>query len=295
VVTAGTAPQNTAPPTVSGLAQEGRTLTSTSGSWTGTAPSYSYQWQRCDSGGNGCADIAGASTSSYLVSGADVGATLRSQVTATNTAGSASQPSAASALIASAGPSTPLLDDFNRPDNSGPPGPSWSHLIVSATTASNDFRIVGGRITGIANSNADYWNVQPFGPDCEAWVTVAVKPSSDGDTVALGLRFQNPQLSTANGYQGYFYNKTGTDTYQIGKRTNGSFSALASVTGPELQAGDRLLFRASGSTLELWLQHANSWTLVLTTSDSSYAGAGYLTLTGRNTVERLDDFGGGTR
>jgi len=294
VVTAGTAPQNTAPPVVTGIAQETRTLTTTSGTWTGVpTPSYSYQWERCV-GAVVCSPIAGATASTYVVVSADVGSTLRSVLTATNVVGSANQASAITATVTPAGPSTSLLDDFNRADNTGPPGPSWTHLIVSSTAASNDFHITSNRITGISGSNADYWNVQQFGPNAEVWVTVAVKPSADQDTVALGLRFQNPNLSTANGYQGYFYNRTGTDTYQIGKRTNGSFSALASVTGPELSAGDQLLFRAVGSTLELWRQHTGTWALVLSASDSSYSGAGYLTLTGRNTVERLDDFGGGT-
>jgi RHS repeat-associated protein len=42
------APLNTSPPVLSGTASQGQTLTSTSGTWTGTAPiSYGYQWQRC--------------------------------------------------------------------------------------------------------------------------------------------------------------------------------------------------------------------------------------------------------
>src|SRR5207249_2883835 len=40
-------------PVISGTAQVGQTLTSSTGTWNGTQPlSYSYQWYRCDSGGN---------------------------------------------------------------------------------------------------------------------------------------------------------------------------------------------------------------------------------------------------
>src|SRR5262249_34485784 len=55
----GTAPVNSAPPAISGAAKEGQTLTLTAGSWTGASPlTFSYQWQRCDSNGNGCVGIA---------------------------------------------------------------------------------------------------------------------------------------------------------------------------------------------------------------------------------------------
>jgi hypothetical protein len=127
------------------------------------------------------------------------------------------------------------------------------------------------------------------------WVTVAAKPAADLEMVALGLRFQNPGAATGSGYQVYFQNRTGTDQYGIYKRVNGALSAaLKSVTGPELQAGDQLLFRAVGTTLELWLGHAGVWTKLLSASDSTYTSGGYLTLTSKNTVVRLDDFGGGT-
>jgi RHS repeat-associated protein len=42
-----TAPGNTAPPTISGSAFVGSTLTGTTGSWANSPTSYSYQWQRC--------------------------------------------------------------------------------------------------------------------------------------------------------------------------------------------------------------------------------------------------------
>ena len=53
------APANVTLPVVSGTQQDGQTLTTTLGGWTGTAPlDYDVQWQRCDSAGNNCADIA---------------------------------------------------------------------------------------------------------------------------------------------------------------------------------------------------------------------------------------------
>ena len=77
-------------PTISGTAQDGQTLTASPGSWTGTQPiTYAYQWRRCNTSGASCADIAGATGSSYLATSADVGSTMRVVVTATNSAGTA--------------------------------------------------------------------------------------------------------------------------------------------------------------------------------------------------------------
>ena len=80
-------PSNVTVPVVSGTVQDGQTLTTTLGSWNGTAPlDYDVQWQRCDSAGNNCADIAGATAWSYVLTSADVGARIRSEVTASNDA-----------------------------------------------------------------------------------------------------------------------------------------------------------------------------------------------------------------
>jgi hypothetical protein len=98
----GTPPANTAPPVVSGTAQQGATLTTSNGSWSGGPTSYAYQWRRCDQGGGACADIGSANAASYVAQAADVGFTLRAVVTATNTAGSSSATSAPTGVIAAA-------------------------------------------------------------------------------------------------------------------------------------------------------------------------------------------------
>ncbi len=91
-VVAAAPPVNTALPIVSGTARDGQTLVTSNGAWTGTPPlTYTYQWRRCDAAGNGCADIAGATGGSYLQTPADVGATLRVVVTATNAGGTAAR------------------------------------------------------------------------------------------------------------------------------------------------------------------------------------------------------------
>ena len=55
---ATSAPVNTGAPVVSGMALQGQTLSSSTGSWSNGPTSYAYQWRRCDSSGANCADIA---------------------------------------------------------------------------------------------------------------------------------------------------------------------------------------------------------------------------------------------
>jgi hypothetical protein len=99
------APVNTAAPKISGTAQQGQTLSVTTGTWTSSSTlSYTYQWRRCDNKGNGCANIGGADTSSYLLKNADVGNTVRARVTAKNTDGSTAATSDQSDVVTSATP-----------------------------------------------------------------------------------------------------------------------------------------------------------------------------------------------
>ena len=100
-------PQNTSAPTVSGIAAVGKTLTTTNGSWN-YASSYGYQWQRCDASGANCANISGATASTYTTVSADQGSTLRSVVTATNSSGSASANSVATSVILQYAPPTTI-------------------------------------------------------------------------------------------------------------------------------------------------------------------------------------------
>ena len=92
-------PESTGPPTIAGSAQQGQTLTASQGTWTNSPSSYAFQWQRCDSAGNNCSSISGATASSYVLTTVDVGSTIRIRVTASNSAGSASATSSQTAIV----------------------------------------------------------------------------------------------------------------------------------------------------------------------------------------------------
>jgi hypothetical protein len=101
------APANTGVPTITGTPAQGSVLTANPGTWTGAGPiTKTYQWQRCDSDGAHCVDIAGATGSTYTPGADDAGHTIRVIVTGTNAGGSTSKPSDPTAVVPAVVPNT---------------------------------------------------------------------------------------------------------------------------------------------------------------------------------------------
>ena len=99
-------PVNMSRPTTTGEAIVGQTLVASAGSWSGTTPiTFAFVWKRCDRSGGNC--YGNATGRTWVVKNGDVGSTLRVQVTAKNSEGSASALSVATAVVRSAGPSAP--------------------------------------------------------------------------------------------------------------------------------------------------------------------------------------------
>jgi hypothetical protein len=93
------APSNSAVPTISGTAQQGQALSASKGTWSGEPTGYTYQWQRCNSVGAECVNIAGAATSSYTLVEADFQHEIVVKVTADNAGGTASAVSTATSKV----------------------------------------------------------------------------------------------------------------------------------------------------------------------------------------------------
>lgn len=97
----GILPKNTTLPAIGGLLKNGALLSVSNGTWTGSEPiAFTYQWQLCNALGGGCANIAKATGSTFLLGVLDIGGTLRTIVTATNAAGSTPASSPVTGLIA---------------------------------------------------------------------------------------------------------------------------------------------------------------------------------------------------
>ena len=132
VLTVAVVPANTALPAISGTATVGSTLTAGTGTWTENPTSYAYDWRRCDAAGASCTPI-GATGSTYVVAAADLGATLRVAVTATNASGSA--PAAALSAATAAVPRPPPAAAHGGGSSGGGSSERWRWRLPAAAAA----------------------------------------------------------------------------------------------------------------------------------------------------------------
>ncbi len=100
-------------PAIAGTAQQGVTLSVSSGNWDNDPTQFGYVWEDCDGTGTVCNPISGAaSANAYALQSTDVGSTIEVVVTASN-AGGGNQ--------ATSGPDGPVLPAAPVADTSGPP------------------------------------------------------------------------------------------------------------------------------------------------------------------------------
>ena len=98
-IAAGLVPAGLETPEIAGAVAVGEVLTVSTGTWSGAATTFTYQWQRCDAAGAGCVDVAGATGVTYRLTAADAHSTLRANVTAAGRFGHGTAPSALSAVV----------------------------------------------------------------------------------------------------------------------------------------------------------------------------------------------------
>ncbi|HEY7422171.1 MAG TPA: hypothetical protein VH541_09170, partial [Gaiellaceae bacterium] len=247
---AQTPPANTQAPQISGTAAVGQQLQASPGTWSGApAPTFTYQWQRCDSSGNNCNPIQGATNTTYTVTNADAGSTLNVAVTGTNNAGSAQATSAATGLVPqpnsllphSTPPTAPVLDNFNRAN--GSVGSNWAVMHAGSFSAMNVANNVAVDPGSASQYAWNYWSAATFGPDVEAYATVAT--NSGNDVLRIGARV-NVNSST---YSGYFVSIAATGTWSILRITNGTVTTLQTGVTDPVSSGDQIGIRIVGSVI----------------------------------------------
>src|SRR5262245_61382457 len=76
IAASAAAPVNNTPPKIVGVARVGQVLTGQRGDWS-NVNHYVLAWRRCNTSGNGCNDIAGATSDQYQLTAADEGHRIR--------------------------------------------------------------------------------------------------------------------------------------------------------------------------------------------------------------------------
>ena len=203
VATARTAavPNNTSPPTITGTAREGNTLTAHNGSWANAPTSFTYQWQRCGADGTGCADITGATNQTYTLTSADADHTVRVQVTAKNADGQATASSAP----------TDVVSSRSAPVNTAKPTISGTPRVGEELTASN------GTWTGGATSFTYQWQRCTSSTTCAnvdgaTARAYGVRSADVGNTLRVAVTAHNASGSTATASSDQTATVTGNTT-----------------------------------------------------------------------------------
>ncbi len=190
----GTAPANTKAPSISGAAQESATLTVNSGTWSGSTPiTFDYTWQRCDTNGSACSTFIAhnPNASSYTLGSADLGHTLRVEVTATNAYESSYLYSPRTAVVTAKTvqrATTISVDDVSLPDRLVIDGVQFSpDPTVSRTTPiearfhvsdSRGLPVEGALVFVLGLPYGWTYNAPEQATGADGWVTLTIRPTA---------------------------------------------------------------------------------------------------------------------
>ena len=220
-ITTDSAPVNTVAPVVSGTATVGQALSTTDGTWTGTATiTFTYQWQR-----NGV-NISSATNSTYTLVAADASNPIRCVVTGTNAVGNSSANSNATANVAAIAPGAPTIGAATATSSSTAtvaftaPASNGGATITTYTATSSPGGITGtlsqegsGTITvsGLAQTTTYTFTVtatNSVGTGSASSASNSITTPSSGPTVigeSFGGGYYAGQVSTAgNGTADYY-------------------------------------------------------------------------------------------
>ena len=254
---AASAPANSGVPTISGTARTGATLTTTStGTWSGSPTSYSYQWTRSATSGGSYSNIASATSSSYVVTEFDVGYFIKLAVVATNGVGSSSpvvsDPTTVVVDIAPTNTALPVITGTARTGETLTTSRgSWTSSPSTYTYQWKRASTVGGSYTNIASATDRTYDLTDADIDKFIKVSVIATNNIGGSAAALSAATSvvidltdsvvptatNP-VSTATGFTFTISNYSANYTYAL-TTTKGTVSrSTDDVTVAGLNAGE---------------------------------------------------------
>jgi len=128
----------------------GDVITTTPGAWGNKPTSFTYQWQACT--GSTCTGIGGATSASYTVQASDVGHAIRSVVTAHNSNGAASAPSAETSVVGGGNGGTPTVNYFVAQSAAGSGSGSSCANAAAVSTLSGPAHWTAGNVIGLCGT-----------------------------------------------------------------------------------------------------------------------------------------------
>ena len=275
-------------------------MTATQPLWTapsfdGGSPVTGYRIYRATaSGGESYLQSVGVSTS-FVDSAVTNGTTYYYKVAAENsTVSDCSQTRSRRRRPSLVPPDLPLpiVDNFDRP-NENPllDGLRWTNGVIGS--GESGLYIPNNWFACSRSTTCTAWrNSAQYGPDSESWARIATLPGT-ANSVRLYVRIQQPGSAAADGYELRTIQQAGTDQVLLERVDNGTLVTRLTIN-QELAAGDTLLLRAKGTTIEAWRNDGTSWARLGVVNDSTYSAGGYTGIGLRGTTGRLEDFGART-
>lgn len=186
-------------------------------------------------------------------------------------------------------PAAPLLDDFNRLDNTDI-GPVWVNGSSSAYL--NPFILVNEEI-GSSGSTSQMWSAETFSSPCEIYAELPiVPPTSEYPNISMFICLDNNTGDPINGdAAGYLlswsYYQNQFEFYDVP-----NYKHYYWKQDVLLEDGDWIGMRCADGVITSWHKSGTDWEQLFEAVDSQYSG-GYISLRTNNETMRFDNVCGG--
>ena len=192
--------------------------------------------------------------------------------------------------VLSAFPNTPLLDDFNRTDES-PLAGGWGGSVFNASNLKIVSNLAAG-ITGGGTANSQGWGTKMGVGTVECYATYTTFENANVNMV-LYVRVSTLAVPTTSTGYGCYFNDS-QDKINVYRVSAGpSFTQLGTTFNIDMSAGDICGVDQQNDTNGTITVYVNG-SAVTTRTDTTHKGAeGYIGMRIDGMVIRADDFGGG--
>lgn len=186
-------------------------------------------------------------------------------------------------------PTTSVLDDFNRADESPLDNSTWAGPIINGGA---ELKLVSNQVESVTveSRGSSYWTTS-FDADQEVYVDVVAVDQ----VMSLYARTVDPGATTRDGYQVVITSLTGPDNIVINRIDDESDTQLGASLSSNLSANDAIGLECQVSTISCYTRISGVWGLVGSRTDSTYTSGGVIGIDSSSfsSGARIDNFGGG--